>query len=140
VSRQKLPVSILEPECLPVSSPIAYGTAASVAHLGCASDCHARNRADPDCDLHRSETPQAVLSDVISNFLLNRSKCPEPELQLIGHPYTREIFVARTVSEPAAHLQQRVILACRPQKIADHEAFKRQATGEDRTTDDDVGL
>src|SRR5258708_3919209 len=98
---------------------VAYAALYGRLHLAGAGYRHAWNRADADGELHRGNGPMHVLGDVLSDFRFDPGESAELGLQVAWHPDPGQILVIPPVAEPAAHLQQRVVLACRPEEIAD---------------------
>src|SRR5690606_3071124 len=104
--------SVRKPKRLSMSSPIANGSLPSGAHFGDPGYCHPWDCPYADRHVHRSQVLQSILLDIAADFRFNAGERPEAELELFGHPDSREVFVPRPISEPSAHQKKRVVLIC----------------------------
>src|SRR5690606_27813596 len=136
--KEKLSIPVGKAECLAVRPPITDCALASCSHLRGSRYCHPRNGADTNSDIHWRQVTEAVLLNIVPDLLFKGGKCSESQLKLFRHPDPWEIFVTRSITEPAPHLKQGVVLIRRAEEKADHQPFESKAACQDRSTDDDV--
>src|SRR5439155_9380458 len=84
-----------------------------------------------------SRTDCCHVFEVLPEFFRGEGNPSVPACELLRCVNSAEILVARSVSEPASHLHQGVIHACRTQVVADCESFECESSRQLVSSDHD---
>ena len=93
--------------------------------------------SDTNTEVERIQALLRVAADFLPHVLLHLDKVAEPLLQVGGGVDAREVRIVGSVSEPAAHLHQRVVRIRATHVVADQQTLKREPARETVASDDD---
>ena len=114
-------IAAIETYGLQMLAKIVESHGAGMSQPVAGSHLQTRQGADAHGKVHGGGPPQRVLPDFFPEFVFDQRQPAERFARCRRHPDAHEILVIGPVTEPAGHLQQRVVLSRIPEEEAHHQ-------------------